>query len=85
MCYMMAVVCVLYCQDSFYRLNATISAIFIVVACQQAFMPTIKKRGEIIDNPVDVDLMDRVRKLKEDMVASEMEKARTNIEGIPEE
>lgn len=48
-------------------------------------MPKMKKRGELTDNPVDVDLMDRVRKLKEDMVSSEMEKARPNMEGIPEE
>lgn len=72
---MMAIVCVLYCQDSFYRLNATITSIFIVIAAQQLFMPKIKKRGELTDNMADTELMDRVRRLKEDMIASEMEKA----------
>lgn len=75
MCYMMAVICVLYCQESFYRLNATISAIFLVVGAQQLFMPKMKKRGDVQVNDADVELMDRVRRLKEDMVASEMEKA----------
>lgn len=74
---MMAVICVLYCQDSFYRLNATLTAILIVVAAQQLFMPNIKKRGDIKDNAPDIDLMDRVRKLKEDMIASEIEKEHT--------
>lgn len=75
MCYMMAVICVLYCQDSFYRLNATLSAIFLVVGVQQLMMPSIKKRGEVEQTEADVELMDRVRRLKEDMIASEMEKA----------
>lgn len=75
MCYMMAIVCVLYCQDSFYRLNATITSILIVVAAQQLLMPRIKKRGELTENVADTELLNRVRRLKEDMIASEMEKA----------
>lgn len=73
MCYILAIICVLYCQDSFYRLNATISAIFLVVGVQQLLMPSIKKAGEVRETEADMELMDRVRRLKEDMVASEID------------
>lgn len=83
LCYLMAVIAVIYCQDSIYRLNAIISSIFIVVALQQTFMPKITTRDDILENNTateDVGLMDRVRKLREDIVASELEKAKA----IPE-
>lgn len=67
----MAIICVLYCQDSLYRLNAIISGMFIIIALQQLFMPKMQeKRKQIEETFIDADLMERVRRLKEDMVTS---------------
>lgn len=69
----MAIICVLYCQDSLYRLNAIISGIFIIIALQQLFMPKMQPKRQVVEETgIDIDLMERVRRLKEDMAASEL-------------
>lgn len=73
-CYVMAMICVLYCQDSLYRLNAIIASMFIVIALQQFFMPKMLVRNEPKEeNVIDTDLLDRVRRLREDMATSELQ------------
>lgn len=69
----MAIICVLYCQDSLYRLNAIISGIFVIIALQQLFMPKmLAKRQVVQETGIDIDLMERVRRLKDDMAAFEV-------------
>lgn len=69
----MAIICVLYCQDSLYRLNAIISGIFMIIALQQLFMPKMQPKRQVVEETgIDIDLMERVRRLKEDMAASEL-------------
>lgn len=69
----MATICVLYCQDSLYRLNAIISGIFIIIALQQLFMPKMQPKRQVVEETgIDIDLMERVRRLKEDMATSEL-------------
>lgn len=71
--YVMAIICVLYCQDSLYRLNAIIASMFIIIALQQFFMPKMTVKNEPKDeNIIDTDLLDRVRRLREDMATSEV-------------
>lgn len=73
LCYVMAIICILYCQDSLYRLNAIIASMFIIIALQQLFMPKMLVKNEPKDdNIIDTDLLDRVRRLREDMAASEL-------------
>lgn len=74
--YLMAAICVIYCQDSIYRLSAIISSMFVVIALQQAFMPKMpEKKEKPIETGIDRDLLERVRRLREDMAASELEDA----------
>ncbi|XP_055304147.1 GPI inositol-deacylase isoform X2 [Sitodiplosis mosellana] len=73
LCYVMAIIAVLYCQDSLYRLNAIISSMFIIIALQQLFMPKLLAKNEPKEeNVIDADLLDRVRRLREDMSTSEL-------------
>lgn len=89
LCYLMAIICVIYGQDSIYRLNAIISSMFVIIALQQVFMPKIRVKNEVKkENSIDIDLMERVRRLREDMVAaSELkapdEDAKEHINSIP--
>lgn len=79
LCYMMAIICVIYCQDSIYRLSAIISSVFIVIALQQMFMPKMpEKLDKPIETDIDIDLMDRVRQLRDDMAASELKEQANN-------
>lgn len=72
----MAAICVIYCQDSIYRLSAIISSMFVVLALQQAFMPKMpEKKERPTETGIDIDLMERVRRLREDMAASELNDA----------
>lgn len=67
----MAIIAVLYCQDSLYRLNAIISSMFIIIGLQQLFMPKLLVKNEPKDeNVIDTDLLERVRRLREDMTSS---------------
>jgi hypothetical protein len=52
-CYIGAVLCVLYCQNSIYRLNYIISAIFVAVTLQQLAAPKVRPReaGEAQQQP----------------------------------
>lgn len=82
----MATISIIYCQDSIYRLSAIISSMFIVIALQQIGMPKITTREDIIENNTateDVDLMDRVRRLREDIVTSELEKVPSPTATMP--
>lgn len=73
LCYVMAIIAVLYCQDSLYRLNAMISSMFIIIALQQLFMPKLLAKNEPKEvNVIDTDLLDRVRRLREDMITTEL-------------
>lgn len=73
LCYVMAIIAVLYCQDSLYRLNAIISSMFIIIALQQLFMPKLLAKNEPkVENVIDTDLLDRVRRLREDMSTAEL-------------
>lgn len=73
LCYMMAIICVLYCQDSLYRLNAIIASIFVIIALQQFFMPKkLVKNEPKVENAIDTDLLDRVRRLREDMTNADI-------------
>lgn len=73
LCYMMAIICVLYCQDSLYRLNAIIASIFVIIALQQFFMPKMLVKNEPKEeNVIDTDLLDRVRRLREDMTTTDI-------------
>lgn len=73
LCYMMAIICVLYCQDSLYRLNAIIASIFVIIALQQFFMPKMLVKNEPKEeNVIDTDLLDRVRRLREDMTTADI-------------
>lgn len=68
---MLAMIAVLYAQDSLYRLNAIITSMFIIVALQQAFMPKLLiKNTPKEENVIDTDLLDRVRRLREDMTTT---------------
>lgn len=70
----MAIIAVLYCQDSLYRLNAIISSMFIILGLQQLFMPKLLVKNEPKEvNVIDIDLLDRVRRLREDMTTTELE------------
>ncbi|XP_031625609.1 GPI inositol-deacylase [Contarinia nasturtii] len=81
LCYVMAIIAVLYCQDSLYRLNAIISSMFIIIALQQLFMPKLLVKNEPKDeNVIDVDLLERVRRLREDMSTSELKAPPLNKE-----
>lgn len=69
----MAIIAVLYCQDSLYRLNAIISSMFIIIALQQLFMPKLLVKNEPKEeNVIDIDLLERVRRLRDDMTTSEL-------------
>lgn len=69
----MAIIAVIYCQDSLYRLNAIISSMFIIMALQQLFMPKLLVKNEPKEvNVIDTDLLDRVRRLREDMTEIEL-------------
>lgn len=60
---------------------------FMVIALQQMFMPKITTREDLIENNTateDTVLMDRVRRLRDDIVASELEKIKARCETIPE-
>lgn len=73
LCYVMAIIAVLYCQDSLYRLNAIISSMLIIIALQQLFMPKLLVKNEPKEeNVIDIDLLERVRRLREDMSTSEI-------------
>lgn len=73
LCYVMAIIAVLYCQDSLYRLNAIISSMFIIIALQQLFMPKLLVKNEPKEeNVIDTDLLERVRRLREDMTTAEL-------------
>lgn len=64
----MAMISVLYAQDSLYRLNAIITSVFVIISLQQAFMPKLLiKNTPKEENVIDTDLLDRVRRLREDM------------------
>lgn len=74
LCYMMAIICVLYCQDSLYRLNAIIASVFVIIALQQFFMPKMLVKNEPKEeNVIDTDLLDRVRRLREDMTTADIQ------------
>lgn len=69
----MAIIAVIYCQDSLYRLNAIISSMFIIMALQQLFMPKLLVKNEPKEvNVIDTDLLDRVRRLRDDMTEIEL-------------
>lgn len=73
LCYVMAIIAVLYCQDSLYRLNAIISSMFIIIGLQQLFMPKLLVKNEPKDeNVIDTDLLERVRRLREDMTSTDL-------------
>lgn len=73
LCYVMAMIAVLYCQDSLYRLNAIISSVLFIIALQQLFMPKLLVKNEPKEeNVIDTDLLDRVRRLREDMSTAEL-------------
>lgn len=73
LCYVMAIIAVLYCQDSLYRLNAIISSMLIILALQQLFMPKLLVKNEPKEeNVIDTDLLERVRRLREDMSTAEL-------------
>lgn len=80
LCYVMAIIAVLYCQDSLYRLNAIISSMLIIIALQQLFMPKLLMKNEPKkENVIDTDLLERVRRLREDMSTRELN-AKPSIE-----
>lgn len=82
LCYVMAIIAVLYCQDSLYRLNAIISSMFIIIALQQLFMPKLLVKNEPKEvNVIDTDLLERVRRLREDMSTSELKAPRVKQPG----
>lgn len=86
LCYVMAMIAVLYAQDSLYRLNAIITSVFIIIALQQAFMPKLlMKNLPQQESVIDHDLLDRVRRLREDMATSELKRSenKVNIGSIP--
>lgn len=69
----MAIIAVLYCQDSLYRLNAIISSMLIIIALQQLFMPKLLAKNEPKEeNVIDTDLLERVRRLRDDMTTTEL-------------
>lgn len=73
LCYVMAIIAVLYCQDSLYRLNAIISSMFIIIALQQLFMPKLLVKNEPKEvNVIDTDLLERVRRLRDDMTTAKL-------------
>lgn len=85
LCYVMAIIAVLYCQDSLYRLNAIISSMFIIIALQQLFMPKLLAKNEPkVENVIDTDLLERVRRLREDMSTSGIKAPPVNEQpGLP--
>lgn len=73
LCYVMAIIAVLYCQDSLYRLNAIISSMLIIIALQQLFMPKLLVKNEPKEESViDTDLLERIRRLREDMTTTRL-------------
>lgn len=60
--YILAAICIIYCQDSVYRLNAVISTAFVFIALHQIFAPKIKEANSEDDG--DDELRDRIEKMK---------------------
>lgn len=61
--YVCAVICIIYCQDSVYRLNGVISSVFFVITIHQ--FGSTKKEG--CDNPMalgDPVILDRIAKME---------------------
>jgi len=60
--YGLAVGCILYCQDSLYRLNYVIPGVFIIITLQQLFFP--KKPEENQEEQSDKDLKNKIERMK---------------------
>lgn len=61
--YVCAVICIVYCQDSVYRLNGVISSVFLIITAHQ-FGSSLK---EGCDNPMDLGdpvILDRIAKME---------------------
>lgn len=57
---------------------------FMIFALQQLFMPKLLVKNEPrVENGIDTDLMDRVRRLREDMVAAEVKAPPTPTKEAP--
>ncbi|XP_055373238.1 GPI inositol-deacylase [Condylostylus longicornis] len=54
--------CILYCQDSIYRLNYIIPAIFLLITIQQLFLP--KKPEENQEEEADKELKNKIERMK---------------------
>lgn len=63
--YILAAICVLYCQDSIYRLNSIISTVFMFVALHQIITPIIPVIPS--KSPEEVEMSNRIEKLKEEL------------------
>ena len=75
--YMLALLSVIYGQDSLYRLNAIIASVFVVIALQQLLMPKVmEKKEKVQETQADRDVLEKIRKLREDMIASELDPTR---------
>lgn len=69
--YMLAVICVLYCQESIYRLNAVIPVMFMAVALHQLLMPTFKPPAVATMTPEELELSEKVQKLKKTLLEND--------------
>lgn len=66
--YMLAAGCVLYCQESVYRLNAVICTVFIIMALHQFLTPFLLRPQSIedIDKPTE-NLVEKIEKLEKEL------------------
>lgn len=71
---MLAVICVLYCQDSVYRLNAVVAATFICFAVHQLVTPNAI-RPELGGPPTDTKKLtpEQIEKAMAEIMAMEKE------------
>lgn len=68
--YLLAVICVLYCQESIYRLNAVIPVMFMVVAIHQLVMPKFTPSVATL-TPDQIALSEKVQQFKKSLVDNE--------------
>lgn len=68
--YMLAVICVLYCQESIYRLNGVIPVMFMAVALHQLLMPKFKP-SVVTMTPAQIELSEKVQKLKKSILGND--------------
>lgn len=73
-CYMLAVICVLYCQDSVYRLNAIVATTFICFAVHQLVTPNAIRKV-LGGRPTDTKTLtpEQIEKAMAEIMAMEKE------------